>query len=200
MPTACEVNERRISYSELISSVFYHINTTPPYDYEEYQPLNTRAPQYWNLRNSVVQFQLLMLRILGFDLVIDLPQKHLIFYLKSLHDWINKERLMEQLFGMAWSLLNDYFCYHQDSGKWPAHLLALACIELAIEVVEPEVRGVIENKKPWYCHFDPRIDKPQLESIVKQVASVYRMEKKASLLTHGLPEMPGREDKPCTAP
>ena len=123
-----------------------------------------------------MQFEFLMLRILGFNLTIDLPHKYLIFYFKSLSDWINNEPLVKELFTLAWSLLNDFFCNHPNSLNWLPNQTALSCIELAIEINFPVIKILIENKqtnKCWFTNFDKTLKKCLVDQIKTQILNVY---------------------------
>ena len=135
----------------------------------------------------MVQFELLMLRILQFNLTIDLPHKYLIFYLKSLNDWIENEQAMEEIFLLAWSLLNDYFCNHPESVSWSANHIALACIELAIDNTSWNIKALIENKKltkSWYANFDKSLKSDTIMQIIGQILAICSSSKIKSNRTH----------------
>lgn len=143
--------------------------------YENLQ-LVAKDRNYWKLRDSVVQFELLVLRILEFNLTIELPHKFLIFYLKSLNDFLDDELIIEELFRLSWSLLNDYLCNHPGSIKWEGKQCALVCIELAFRIGAPNVKNLIENdqmkRKCWYFNFDNTLKQETVDEISEQILTV----------------------------
>ncbi|KAJ6216340.1 hypothetical protein RDWZM_007497 [Blomia tropicalis] len=176
---ASKTNENHVRLSELISSVYHHVKAKQAnmtvINYDNYQLLTKEEKNYWKLRDSVVEFEFYLLRVLQFNLTIDLPHKYLIFYLKSLSDWIHNNTLIEELFLLSWSLLNDYYCHHPESGKCKPNQCALACIQLAIKIISPKIRPLIENKqtnKCWYTNFDNSLKSDQIEIIIDQVLSI----------------------------
>ncbi|KAH9517124.1 Cyclin- protein fam58a [Dermatophagoides farinae] len=190
---ATKTKENHTPLSELISSVHYHlkfIGDNDQIDYKTYQLL-PKDFDYWKLRDSVTYFELLMLRILRFDLIIDLPHKYLIFYLKTLSNWINDNENIEKIFTFSWSMLNDYCCYHPHSLKWPAHHIALATIELAMEILCPEMKKILQptssckddrpsssNEKIkskhnlWYMNFDQKLKHDMVSQIINQMQEI----------------------------
>lgn len=121
-----------------------------------------------------------MLRILKFNLIIDLPHKYLIFYLKSLNDWIDDTTTMEQLFSYSWSLLNDYVCYYNDIEKQKSNQIALAAIHLSIKYFRKKLKKLFQtssmenqNQKYWYTNFDSELKKDTMESIIDEILKVF---------------------------
>lgn len=151
-------------------------------DYKSYKLL-PKDFDYWKLRDSVTYFELLMLRILRFDLIIDSPHKYLIFYLKTLSNWVNDNENIERLFTLSWSMLNDYCCYHPQSLQWPAHHTALATIELAIEISCPKMKTILQptsscnddresKHNSWYTNFDQKLKSDTVTQIINQLLEI----------------------------
>lgn len=154
--------------------------------------LMAKDHKYWKLRDSVTQFEHFALRILEFNLTVDLPHRYLIFYLKALSDWLDNESATEELFLLSWSLLNDYFCNHPASVEWQANQVALACIELAItSVASADVKSLLvdstksstsgegssssssdKSRKLWYTNFDKSLKPTVIISVIDQILSV----------------------------
>lgn len=47
--------------------------------------------EYWSIRDAIVQAELAITRMLKYDLNFELPHKYLLYYLKSLKDWLGNE-------------------------------------------------------------------------------------------------------------
>ncbi|OTF71328.1 hypothetical protein BLA29_005715 [Euroglyphus maynei] len=182
---ATKTKENHIPLSELISSVHFHlkVDNNIQINYKSYQLL-PKDFDYWKLRDSVTYFELLMLRILRFDLIIDLPHKYLIFYLKTLSNWANDSENIERIFTFSWSMLNDYYCYHTQALQWPAHHTALATIELAMEILAPKMKKILQptscnnddniksKNNLWYMNFDQKLKRDMIDQIINQMLEV----------------------------
>lgn len=178
--------------SDLISTVHRNLRKQQPESTEielayDDQQLMAKDHKYWKLRDSVTQFEHFALRILEFNLTVDLPHKYLIFYLKALSDWLDNEAATEELFLLSWSLLNDYFCNHPASVEWQANQVALACIELAItSVASDDVKSLLvdstktssessssdKSRKLWYTNFDKSLKPTVINSVIDQILAV----------------------------
>merc|ERR1712080_99804 len=88
---------------------------------------------YWNIRDAIVQSELLLLRMCQFGVKFSHPHKYLLHYLKSLKDWMSAEVWSKYpVARVSWSLLQDL--YHDPRVLEPdPSLTALACIQLALE-------------------------------------------------------------------
>lgn len=106
---------------------------------------------YWDLRESTVNCELLVIRTLGYNpKASDLPHKYLVHYLKSLQSWIDKDTWDSvPLCNTAWGFLRD--SYHVDLclRTKPQHL-AIACIYFAMEVYCVTVPYNDVAKIPWW--------------------------------------------------
>lgn len=47
--------------------------------------------EYWSIRDAIVQAELCITRMLKYDLGVELPHKYLMYYLKSLKDWLGED-------------------------------------------------------------------------------------------------------------
>ncbi|XP_071810585.1 cyclin-Q-like [Asterias amurensis] len=69
--------------------------------------------RYWDLRESVVNCELLLIRMLKFNPKVTLPHKYLVHYLKSLGDWIEPDVWKTTpISKMAWAMLRDSYHSH----------------------------------------------------------------------------------------
>ncbi|XP_020608088.1 cyclin-related protein FAM58A-like isoform X2 [Orbicella faveolata] len=65
---------------------------------------------YWELHDSVVNCELIMLRSLQFHVAFNNPHKYLLHYLNSLEDWLDNESCSTiTVSQLSWSLLQDSF-------------------------------------------------------------------------------------------
>lgn len=134
---------------------------------------------YWDLRESTVNCELLVIRTLGYNpKASDLPHKYLVHYLKSLQSWIDKETWDSvPLCNTAWGFLRD--SYHVDLclRTKPQHL-AIACIYFAMEVYCVTVPYNDVAKIPWWKVFSEDIKLVRIEAIISELIDMYDMETK----------------------
>lgn len=134
--------------------------------------------QYWNIRDAMVQSELLLLRMCQFGVKFSHPHKYLLHYLKSLKDWMSAEVWAKYpVARVSWSLLQD--AYHDPRVLEPEpSLTALACIQLALETFGIQVPfvGSGEGEKPWYRVISEKASKERLWEVMTRVMEVYTKE------------------------
>ncbi|XP_055233118.1 cyclin-Q-like [Gorilla gorilla gorilla] len=105
---------------------------------------------FWELGDSIVQCQLLMLRVLRFQVSFQHPHKYLLHYLVSLKNWLNLHSWQWTPVAVtAWALLQDTYhgglCLH-----FQAQHITMAVLYLALQVYGVEVPAEVEAEKPWW--------------------------------------------------
>ncbi|KAL4676770.1 hypothetical protein H8959_010915 [Pygathrix nigripes] len=106
--------------------------------------------RFWELRDSIVQCELLMLRVLRFQVSFQHPHKYLLHYLVSLKNWLNRHSWQRTPVAVtAWALLRD--SYHGGLClRFQAQHIAVAVLYLALQVYGVEVPAEVEAEKPWW--------------------------------------------------
>ncbi|XP_037089847.1 cyclin-Q-like isoform X2 [Pollicipes pollicipes] len=131
---------------------------------------------YWNLRDSLIQAELLVLRMLRFSTEFEHPHKYLLHFLASLEDWLGAELFRQvPLRRTAWALLRDLYMddFVLDSKpQW----LALACIHIALQCYGLNVPGSVEGGKTWYQTLCPSCTREELWDVTEKVLDVYGQE------------------------
>ncbi|XP_074088037.1 cyclin-Q-like [Macrotis lagotis] len=104
----------------------------------------------WELRDSIVQCELLMLRVLHFWFSFQHPHKYLLHYLISLKNWMNSHSWERTPLSLAaWALLRD--SYHRSLClQYPAQHIAVVVLYLALQCYGVEVPANSEAEKPWW--------------------------------------------------
>ncbi|XP_075723656.1 cyclin Q [Rhipicephalus microplus] len=150
-------------------------------------PLSDPLPlgeEYWCLRDSIVQTELLMLRVLEFRLSVDHPHRYLLHYLRSLNDWLGPltcgggggarsgPPCQIPLAQVAWSLLCDM--YLQPSCLcYPPQELAVAVIQVALLAYDVRVPHGEDGVLSWYETFCENLSREKLADLVMDVIQVY---------------------------
>ncbi|XP_053453248.1 cyclin-Q-like [Nycticebus coucang] len=106
--------------------------------------------RFQELRDSIVQCELLMLRVLRFQVSFQHPHKYLLHYLLSLKNWLNRCSWQQTPIAItAWALLRD--SYHGALClRFRAQHIAVAVLFLALQVYGVDVPAGAEAEKPWW--------------------------------------------------
>jgi len=134
--------------------------------------------EYWSLRDGIVQAELLVLRMLSFNLDVVHPHKFMLHYLKSLEDWIGPEQWnTTPIVRLCWSMLQDI---HHDSVilNYKAQHIALAVINIALQCYGVQVPYTSEGSTgtAWYLVFSNDLTKELLWEIMDKIIDVYEKE------------------------
>ncbi|XP_062039336.1 cyclin-Q isoform X1 [Lepus europaeus] len=151
------------------------INVSNRYFNPSSEPLELDS-RFWELRDSIVQCELLMLRILRFQVSFQHPHKYLLHYLVSLKNWLNRYSWQRTPVSVtAWALLRD--SYHGGLClRFPAQHLAVAVLYLALHIYGVEVPAEAEAEKPWWQVFSDDLTKPIIDNIVSDLIQIYAMD------------------------
>uniref|UniRef100_A0A8C5KN84 Cyclin-Q n=1 Tax=Jaculus jaculus TaxID=51337 RepID=A0A8C5KN84_JACJA len=151
------------------------INVSHRYFNPSSEPLELDS-RFWELRDSIVQCELLMLRVLRFQVSFQHPHKYLLHYLISLKNWLNRYSWQRTPISVtAWALLRD--SYHGGLClRFQAQHLAVAVLYLALQVYGVEVPAEGEAQKPWWQVFSDDLTKPIIDNIVSDLIQIYAMD------------------------
>ncbi|KAM4843916.1 cyclin-Q-like [Thomomys bottae] len=151
------------------------INVSNSYFHPGSEPLELDS-RFWELRDSVVQCELLVLRALRFQVSFQHPHKYLLHYLMALKHWLNRYSWHRTPVAIvAWALLRDSYHGGLCLRFQPQHL-AVAVLYLALQVYGVEVPAEEEAEKPWWQVFSEDITKPIIDNIVSDLIQIYAMD------------------------
>lgn len=133
--------------------------------------------RYQLLRQSISRCELLILRMVKFQVNSETPHKYLFHYLKALTDWFDAKTMAEvPIARTAWSLLTDF--YHDPAclAPDPKHL-AVAVIYMTLQIYGTEVPCESQAQIPWYKVFCSDLTTEKIWDIMLDICSVYDEEK-----------------------
>lgn len=134
--------------------------------------------EYWNMRDAIVQAELLIMRVLKFEVSITHPHKYMLHYLRSVEGWLGPEEWRKApIARTAAAFLQDF---HHDSAVLdysPQHV-AIACISLALQCygVRLPLTEDSEDAAPWYSVFTKDLQKDKHWEIMEKMMEVYNRE------------------------
>lgn len=151
------------------------INVAYRYLHPGSEPLELDA-HFWEMRDSMVQCELLVLRGLRFQVAFQHPHKYLLHYLLSLQNWMNRYTWQRTPIALtAWALLRD--SYHGGLClRFRAQHIAVAVIHLALQAYGVKVPAQAEAGKPWWQVFCDDITEPIIDDIVYDLVQIYTLD------------------------
>uniref|UniRef100_A0A8C8VIL9 Cyclin-Q n=1 Tax=Pelusios castaneus TaxID=367368 RepID=A0A8C8VIL9_9SAUR len=155
------------------------INVSHRYLHPQSEPLELDS-HFWELRDSIVQCELLMLRVLGFRVSFQHPHKYLLHYLLSLKQWTNRHSWERTpVSAAAWALLQDSYHGGLCLRYLPQHV-AVAVLHLALQCYGAEVPAHTEAERPWWEVFSEDLTKAQIDQIVLDLIQIYTLDAEIS--------------------
>ncbi|DBA13558.1 TPA: hypothetical protein GDO54_018612, partial [Pyxicephalus adspersus] len=106
--------------------------------------------KFWELRDSIVQCELLVLRLLQFRVSFNHPHKYLLHYLVSIKNWMNRH-IWERnpISTVSWALLRDSYL-GDICLRFEAQHIAVAVLYFALQSYGVEVPGNENAEKEWW--------------------------------------------------
>lgn len=131
--------------------------------------------EYWSMRDAIVQAELLITRMLKFELNTVHPHKFMLYYMKSLQDWLDTN--VWNSFPIAKSAAAFLQDFHHSSiilNYKPEHV-AICCLSLALQTYGVQVPSTDENDdtSTWYHVFVQDLSKEKHWEIIEHIMQVY---------------------------
>ncbi|XP_058798511.1 cyclin-Q isoform X2 [Phymastichus coffea] len=137
--------------------------------------------QYWFMRDAIVQAELLIMRMLKFHVMPEHPHKYMLHYLRSLQAWFGEEEWGKYpVARTSMALLQDF--HHIPAVlDYPPNLIAIACINLALQIYGVVVPLMDEcDQQSWFNVFCKDLTRDKLWEIMDKVMSSYDEEPETS--------------------
>lgn len=150
------------------------INVSHRYFHSDSAPLDCNT-QFWDLRDSVVQCELLILRQLNFQVSFKHPHKFLLHFLLSVQALVNRHAWSRTpVAETAWALLRD--CYHGPMciRHAPQHI-AIATLYLALRSYGVEIPA---GEREWWQVLCADVTRAHLDAVISDLLQLYDLEAK----------------------
>ncbi|RZC36599.1 cyclin-related protein FAM58A [Asbolus verrucosus] len=133
--------------------------------------------EYWSMRDAIVQAELLIMRVLKFEVSITHPHKYMLHYLRSMEGWLGKEQWSNiPIARTSAAFLQDF---HHDPSilEYQPQHVAIACISLALQCYGVRL-PLIEDKddETWYSVFVKDLQKDKHWEIMEKIMDAYNKE------------------------
>ena len=131
--------------------------------------------QYWKLRDSICSFELLLLRMLNFDVAYVHPHKFILHYLLSISKLFPKQQWESlRVSDITWALLRDSYVSNVCL-KHPPKLLSIALIHLALQCCEIKVPLSEDSEEPWWKVIYENCTQDKIDEIQCDIIDVYNI-------------------------
>ena len=139
---------------------------------------------YFSMRDSLTQAELLLMRVLGFKMKVDLPHKYLLHYMMSLKEWLGSDTFDSlPLMHLSWMLLQDIYHSALVLNHSP-QLIAATIINIALQVYGVVVPGDDEiNDRSWFTVLHPDCTTRDVWELTTKILLVYKEEQDLVLVT-----------------
>uniref|UniRef100_A0A1A9X4T7 Cyclin-Q n=1 Tax=Glossina brevipalpis TaxID=37001 RepID=A0A1A9X4T7_9MUSC len=134
--------------------------------------------EYWSRRDAIVQAELLITRMLKFNLCFEQPHKFLLCYLRTLQDWVGSSVWNSApIAKVAMSFLQDFHHSPKILDYKVTHV-AIGCLSLALQTYGIQVPLTNESSESsmWYTSFVPEMNKKKQWQIIEDIIEVYNNE------------------------
>ncbi|XP_022184907.1 cyclin-Q [Nilaparvata lugens] len=133
--------------------------------------------EYWAMRDAIVQAELLIMRMLKFQVQTVHPHKFMLHYLKSLQGWLKPEDWKRvPLVQASYAFLQDFHYDPSIVDVKPEHI-AVAAINLALQCYGVHVPHTAEEEgNVWYSVFVDDLSKDMLWDLMEKIMDVYDSE------------------------
>jgi len=130
---------------------------------------------FWDLRDTIASCELLMLRVLQFDVTYIHPHKYMLHYLMSLSQLFSR-RVWEThpVADVAWAILKDSYLSSNCLDPSP-QVYALAVIDLALQCCRLEVPMSRKAENAWWKALYDQCTHNDLVEVQNNLVAVYKM-------------------------
>lgn len=170
MYLAGKVEEQHLRARDIINVCHRYLNP-------QLEPLEMDST-FWDLRDSLIQCELLMLRLLNFQVSFQHPHKYLLHYLLSVKRWMNRHVWERKPVAVtSWALLRDSYHGRVCLRHKPQHV-AVAVLYFALQCYGVEVPGDAVAKRSWWEVLSEGMTRDIIHDIIGEIAAIYEMDAK----------------------
>ncbi len=149
---------------------------------ERDKPLTEESPEFWQLKEKILDNERELLRVVAFNLQVDHPYKFLLTAVKSVGGSKGKSSccsfcflsncLSKELAHFAWNFVNDSLkttlCL-----QYPPQVIGVAVLDLASKAMQVKLPGPPDRPRWWYEEEGYGVTPEQVEDVCDQLLALY---------------------------
>jgi len=131
--------------------------------------------EYWAMRDGIVQAELLITRMLKFDMNVEHPHKYMLHYMLSLKEWFGTNVWNSMpIAKTAASFLHDFHASPDILNYSPSDI-AICCLLLTFQIygVQVPLTDDFDENTVWYRVFSKSLSKEVAWQIIEKIMDVY---------------------------
>jgi len=129
-----------------------------------------------SIRDTIVQCELFIMRVLHFDPSIKLPHPYLLSYLNTIENWLDDATVCQTpIAKCSISLLQDFYSNSNIVSYEPQHV-AVACLVLTFQIYGLKIPAMQDDADTWYKAFCPKMTIEHVWEIIDQILRVYEFD------------------------
>uniref|UniRef100_A0A1L8DWS9 Cyclin-Q n=1 Tax=Nyssomyia neivai TaxID=330878 RepID=A0A1L8DWS9_9DIPT len=131
--------------------------------------------EYWTLRDAIVQAELLITRMLKFDLSTVHPHKYMLHYMKSLQGWVGTSVWNSTpIAKISAAFLQDFHHSSDILNYKPSHI-AICCLSLAMQTygIQVPLTNESDENTYWYNAFVSDLTKVLHWELCDKILKIY---------------------------
>jgi len=134
--------------------------------------------EYWTMRDSIVQAELLITRVLKFDLSTVHPHKYMLYYMKTLIEWFGQTVWNQMPIAKTSAAFLQDFHHNQFIIQYKPSHVAICCLSLALQTygINVPLTEEIDEGAVWYSVFAKDLSKEKHWEITEKIMETYNYE------------------------
>jgi len=139
--------------------------------------------EYWAMRDGIVQAELLITRMLKFDMNVEHPHKYMLHYMLSLKEWFGPNVWNSMpIAKTAASFLHDFHA-SPDILVFSPSDVAICCLLLTFQIygVQVPLTDDFDENTVWYRVFSKTLTKETAWTIIEKIMDVYNNDSQSDM-------------------
>ncbi|KAG5680760.1 hypothetical protein PVAND_010247 [Polypedilum vanderplanki] len=164
-----KVNENELRLKDLINVSQVTLNR------EEFFNEMTNNTWILSIRDTIVQCEMFIMRVLDFSPQTTLPHIYLLNYINTLENWLPDEIISQiPISKCAMSLLQDFF-YNSNIVSYAPDEIALAVLVATFQIYGLKI-PLIDDHDTWFKIFNPDMKIDLIWEIIDELLKVFEVE------------------------
>jgi hypothetical protein len=163
---ATKVNEEPVRMKDIINVSQVTLNRE--------ECLNEMANTSWilSIRDTIVQCEMFIMRVLNFSANTELPHPYLLNYISTVENWLPNTIISQiPIAQCCMSLLHDFY-FNSNVVTYHPEEIAISILALTFQLYGLKI-ALVEDADNWFKIFNPSIQSELVWEIIEEVLKAY---------------------------